>query len=147
MSDNPLWYIRWLAELDIKEARALYKEHFSRSIEDRAIEDELRQVLYKHDFGSGDVIAVPAPLVLAIVLRPRGKGVQKRPPIKEVERLRQRYRDYAVRLASRRWGAAPRRESKAEKDRIAEDVWKQCKSSVPSKSWLLKHMRRGARTG
>ena len=74
--------ILFRARRRLKEARALYAETYGRAVDDPASEAELDQILQKHNFSrSGDVVPVPAELLLAFVLRPRGRGQgRKRPP-------------------------------------------------------------------
>ena len=137
---NPLWRIVFLSDRSIKEARALYQETYRRKIEDRAIEAALHQVLREQDFHSGDMVTVPAQLVLAIVLRPRGKGRgKKRPPIKDVERWIQHAREFAVSLASEGWqqGVAAGKPRKATKDAVAKEVLEQIQNDRPHQRELV----------
>ena len=85
----------------LKEARELYRETYHRDIADPAIEDDLHQILDKHDFKRGDLVPVPAELLLAFVLRPHGRGKgRKRPP---KEKMRKRWDDLVVEHASTLW--------------------------------------------
>jgi hypothetical protein len=94
-------HIRFLADADRVEARKRYRASFDVAIDDPAIDEELHLVARWHDFDKGDRIAVPARLVLALILRPRGKGEgRKRPP---QERWTRRLNDRVVRQANLYW--------------------------------------------
>jgi hypothetical protein len=84
---------------DRKSARAMYAEHFGRPCDDPAIDTELQNFFSKR---SGEDVAVPASLVLALILRvPPGKGRgKKRPPL---ETWKRRSRALVVRAAENGW--------------------------------------------
>jgi hypothetical protein len=145
MRDNPPHYIRLVADLDRKRARSLYAEHYGRATDDRAIDEDLHDVLRHHDFDeAGEHIAVPAELVLGFVLRPRGKGrgrKHSRPPL---ERWPQRFRVLAVKLASKRWRelVATGVHSKPARHTAAVEVQKDfAKTARISVRWLEENMR------
>src|SRR5437660_10473891 len=94
MTESPLDHICFLLDYNRKKARALYTETFG-NYKSPAIEEELHRLLREHE---GEMVRVPTKLLLAIVLRPRGRLGQ--PP---KERLRRRAHYTAVRVASRRW--------------------------------------------
>ena len=102
MSNSPLWRIKFLAGIDRKQARAEYAKHFGRTFNASTIDKELHQVVRQHRFDAGDGrIAVPEELMLALFLRPTGKGYgKKRPPL---EPWLRRIRVLVVRTAENGW--------------------------------------------
>jgi hypothetical protein len=143
-------FLSWLALLtrrDIETARKKYVERFGR-LDDPIIEDALHEVLRSHDFHeSGDRVIVPAKLVLAIVLRPRGRTGGGRGRPRKAQRAYDHARDArrAVSAASKMWGELYYRDrvaSKTAKDRAANAVLPIYGTQAISMKSLKKQMRR-----
>jgi hypothetical protein len=122
-SDNPHRRIKFMINVNRKKARAEYQEYFGRAVTDRSIEDELHHLVRGHDFEKkgGDRIAVPAELVLALILRPRGGKGSKRPPL---ELWKRRKRDLAIRSASHDWARQVEKEGRGVSKRAKHDAAK-----------------------
>lgn len=102
VSQTPAEQILSRADRSRVEARALYAKTYDRDVNDPANEEELERVLRAHKFGrDDDLVAVPARLLLAFVLKPRGRGKGRGRP--KQERLAKRWNALVVRVASGDW--------------------------------------------
>jgi hypothetical protein len=98
-ADNDAWRIRFLARRSRKEAVAQYAEKYRRPVDDPSILEDLDKVLSDNEGDwTLDRVSVPIELLVALSLRPSGKG--GRPP-KEPRARRQFL--LAVRIANRIW--------------------------------------------
>ena len=87
--------------IDRGGARSLYAETFGRAVDDPSIDSELSALFSERDDDS-ETVAVPAHLLLALVMRPppgRGRG-KKKPPM---ETWKKRFRALAVQRAESDW--------------------------------------------
>jgi hypothetical protein len=97
--------IHYLSERNPKEARAEYKEAFRVSHDDPSIDEKIAQIardqMRLNRMDSSNTIKLPAQLVLALMLRPRGHGRGRKRPPKPRQAVHEE--PLAIWWASKRW--------------------------------------------
>jgi len=89
--------VHLIARRSLKRARAIYEETFGRPVSDPSINEEIDALLA--DAEDDQAVAIPAELVMAVLLRPGGRR-RGHSPGRE-SRTERRFNDLAVRTARR----------------------------------------------